>query len=73
MNDVREREHEDYMRAFFRLRAGDIGNILPRVLTVLRESTHDLTRSFVDAIPQANRILLVRLLSLLPPSSMADP
>ena len=59
MNEIRDESHDDYMRAFFRLRTGDIGNILPRVITVLHGSTHDLTSSFVDAVPQANRILLV--------------
>lgn len=59
MNAVGEGLHEDFMRAFFRLRINDIGSLLPHVAEVLRGSAHEVTHSLSETIPQANDTLLV--------------
>ncbi|CAL1704556.1 unnamed protein product [Somion occarium] len=61
MTEVGEGHHEDLMRAFFRLKVDGLGDILPKVLSVVRESAHDLTRSLLDAVPQANEVVLTIL------------
>lgn len=59
MNEVGEGHHEDIVRAFFRFRIGDIGNLLPRVMEITRKSAYELGRSLSTALPEANRIVLV--------------
>jgi nuclear pore complex protein Nup133 len=54
-----EGHHEDFMRAFFRLKVRDLGALLPHVAEVLERSQHEVTHSRSETIPQANDILLV--------------
>ena len=64
MNAVGEGHHEDLMRAFFRLKVQDLSALLPHVLSLLRRSSYELTRSLTDNAPQANDIVLVRPLCI---------
>lgn len=59
MHEVGEGHHEDYMRAFFRLRVEDIASIFPQVISIVRSSSHDMTRDLPTALVQANAIILV--------------
>jgi nuclear pore complex protein Nup133 len=61
MNDVGEGHHEDFMRAFFRLRVRDIGDLLPRVVDIITQTTRDASRSISTMLPEANEIILVRI------------
>jgi nuclear pore complex protein Nup133 len=61
MNEVGEGHHDDIARAFFRYRAGDIGNLLPHVMEITRKSAYELGRSLSAALPETNRIVLVSL------------
>ncbi|KAF7796966.1 hypothetical protein EIP86_008154 [Pleurotus ostreatoroseus] len=58
MNAVGEGHHEDLMRAFFRLKVQDLSALLPHVLSLVRRSSYELTRSLTDNVPQANDIVL---------------
>jgi len=59
MNEVGEGHHEDIVRAFFRYRVSDIGNLLPHVMEIVRQSAYELGQSLSAALPEANRIVLV--------------
>lgn len=59
MNKVGEGHHEDYMRAFFRLKLQDIGSLLPIVNDIVDRSTREITQNLADSVPQANEIILV--------------
>lgn len=54
MHDVDDAEHEDLMRAFFRLRVGDIGKVLRKVSEVSTRGRE------LPVLAQANHIVLVR-------------
>lgn len=60
MRGVGEGHHEDFMRAFFRLKVDDIGSLFPHLLAIVRSSDHELTRDVLTIAPQANGIILVR-------------
>lgn len=55
-----EGHHEDFVRAFFRLKVDDIGSLLPNIISIVRSSARDPTRDALTTIPQANSIILVR-------------
>ncbi|KAF8892544.1 Non-repetitive/WGA-negative nucleoporin C-terminal-domain-containing protein [Infundibulicybe gibba] len=63
MHNIEESDHEDIMRAFFRLRVGDIGRLITKIpevaVQVTRESDHDLA----SLLPEANRVVLTVLKS----------
>jgi hypothetical protein len=59
MNEIGEGHHEDIVRAFFRYKVGEIGNLLPHVMEITRKSAYELGRSLSAALPEANRIVLV--------------
>jgi nuclear pore complex protein Nup133 len=59
MNEVGEGHHEDIVRAFFRYRVGDIGNLLSHVWEITRKSSYEFGRSLSAALPEANRIVIV--------------
>jgi len=61
MNEVAEGHHDDIVRAFFRYRVGDIGNLFSHVMEITRKSAYELGRSLSVALPEANRIVLVSL------------
>ena len=65
MQDAGEGHHEDYMRAFFRLKAQDLGAILPRINDIIKRSSHEVTQSLSTNLPQANDAVLVSLSQLL--------
>jgi nuclear pore complex protein Nup133 len=60
MNEVGEGHHEDFLRAFFRLRVGDIGDLVPRVTDIIMQTMRDTGRSLSTMLPEANEIILVR-------------
>lgn len=59
MDSVQEQHYEDIVRAFFRLRVGDIGLLLPQVTDVTGRLAQNSGRDLVELLPEANRIVLV--------------
>jgi predicted ArsR family transcriptional regulator len=59
MNSIGEDYHEDVMRTLFRNRAGDIGQLLPHVMEIVRRSSHERGRNFSAVLSEANNIVLV--------------
>ncbi|KZT70169.1 hypothetical protein DAEQUDRAFT_709105 [Daedalea quercina L-15889] len=57
--------HEDFVRAFFRLKIRDLGGLLPHVVEIVRQASHEHTPSLSDDIWQANEIVLTILQSAL--------
>ncbi|KAH9934994.1 uncharacterized protein B0H18DRAFT_1082732 [Fomitopsis serialis] len=62
---VGEGYHEDFVRAFFRLKIQDIGSLLPHVLEIVRQASREHPRSLPDDIWQANEIVLTIIQSAL--------
>ena len=60
MSQAGEGHHEDFMRAFFRLRVGDLGKLLPFVMDITRKSLSDGAHNSPAVLTEANGILLVR-------------
>ncbi|KAJ7905514.1 Non-repetitive/WGA-negative nucleoporin C-terminal-domain-containing protein [Mycena olivaceomarginata] len=58
MDSVQEQHYEDIVRAFFRLRVGDIGLLLPQVTDVTGRLAQNSGRDLVELLPEANRIVL---------------
>ncbi|KAI0341587.1 hypothetical protein BDW22DRAFT_1358408 [Trametopsis cervina] len=63
MSAAGEGHHEDFMRAFFRLKVNELGALLPHVADVLKRSEHEVTHSQSETVPQANDVLLMVLQS----------
>ncbi|KAF8212214.1 hypothetical protein K438DRAFT_1708496 [Mycena galopus ATCC 62051] len=63
MDSVREGQYEDIVRAFFRLRVGDIGLLLPQVTDVTAKLAQNSGRDLVELLPEANRVVLTVLTS----------
>jgi nuclear pore complex protein Nup133 len=59
MEEIEEAEHEDVMRAFFRLRIGDIGRLIKKVAHVTTQASRATGRNLIEFLPEANRIVLV--------------
>jgi nuclear pore complex protein Nup133 len=59
MADVGEAHHEDYMRAFFRLRVADVGKIILKTMDIVRKSAYSMNKTTVDVLSQANYIVCV--------------
>lgn len=59
MEDIGEGHHEDVMRTFFRLRVGEIGNIIKKVVAITTEAALLTGRDIIEFLPEANRIVLV--------------
>lgn len=59
MCEVQEAHHPDFMRAFFRLRAGDIGLIIQKLPDVAANSAKETGRSIAHLLPETNRTVLV--------------
>ena len=55
METLGEGFHEDCVRAFFRLKVADLGEILPHVTELLKRNHRNLSHHIVEA----NQILLV--------------
>ncbi|KAK7014839.1 methyltransferase type 11 [Favolaschia claudopus] len=65
MDRVRETQHEDIVRAFFRLRVGDIGLLLSQVTEVTARLAQSSSRDLVELLPEAGRVILTVLTSAL--------
>ncbi|KAH9843032.1 uncharacterized protein C8Q71DRAFT_232214 [Rhodofomes roseus] len=65
MESVEEGYHEDYVRAFFRLKVHDIGGLLPHVMETVRQASREHSQSLFDDIWQADEIVLTILQSAL--------
>ncbi|KAJ7774554.1 hypothetical protein DFH07DRAFT_102982 [Mycena maculata] len=63
MERVGEGQHEDIVRAFFRLRIGEMGHLLPEVADVTAKLAQESGRDLVELLPEANRIILTVLTS----------
>ncbi|KAI0273769.1 Non-repetitive/WGA-negative nucleoporin C-terminal-domain-containing protein [Gloeopeniophorella convolvens] len=61
MNQVGEGHHDDLMRAFFRLRIGDIGKLLPHVRDSTRRSLNEFPTKAPYVLSEANGIALTVL------------
>lgn len=61
MNQVGEGHHADLMRAFFRLRAGDIGKLLPHVRDGTRRMLSEAPTNISNILSEANSIVLTIL------------
>jgi nuclear pore complex protein Nup133 len=59
MNQVGEGNHDDLMRAFFRLRIADIGKLLPHVRDGTRRLLGDVPANIRDILSEANGVVLV--------------
>lgn len=59
MEDIGEANHEDIMRAFFRLRVGDIGKLLKKIGDVTARASRATGRNIVEFLPEANRAIAV--------------
>lgn len=59
MNQVGEGHHADLMRAFFRLRVGDIGRLLPHVRDGTRRMLGETPTNMPNILSEANGIVLV--------------
>jgi len=67
MKDTGEGHHDDFMRAFFRLRVHDIGEITSWVLPILNrvEAEAPSLPALGPTLAEANRIVLVRPFGLI--------
>jgi hypothetical protein len=61
MNDVGERHHEDFMRAFFRLSVRDVGELLGWIMHLLSRLERETAnvQNMVPALCEANKATLV--------------
>lgn len=61
MDSLQEGHYDDLMRAFFRLKVGDIGELISQIGDVTAVAAQDTGLSLVELLPDANRIVLVCL------------
>jgi nuclear pore complex protein Nup133 len=59
MNQVGEGQHDDLMRAFFRLHVADIGKLLPHVRDGTRRLLGEVPATRPSVLSEANGIVLV--------------
>lgn len=59
MTEAEHGHHEDFMRAFFRLRVADIGELLRRVPEVTVNAAKETGRNIAELLPEANAVVLV--------------
>ncbi|KAJ7172457.1 methyltransferase type 11 [Mycena filopes] len=65
MESIQEGHYEDIVRAFFRLRVGDMGSLLSQVTDVTAKLAQNGGRDLVELLPEANRVVLTVLTSAL--------
>ncbi|KAJ7046830.1 hypothetical protein C8F04DRAFT_1227029 [Mycena alexandri] len=65
MESIEEGHYEDIVRAFFRLRVGDMGLLLAQVTDVTAKLAQNSGRDLVELLPEANRVILTVLTSAL--------
>ncbi|TFY77168.1 hypothetical protein EWM64_g6840, partial [Hericium alpestre] len=58
MNAVGEGHHEDFMRAFFRLRVSDLGKLLSHVMEILRRHQNEAPGALQNVLAEVNGIFL---------------
>ncbi|KAJ7109426.1 hypothetical protein C8R44DRAFT_634983 [Mycena epipterygia] len=63
MENVQEAHYEDIIRAFFRLRVGDMGHLLAQVGDVTAKLAESSGRDLDELLPEANRVILAVLTS----------
>ncbi|TFK29976.1 methyltransferase type 11 [Coprinopsis marcescibilis] len=63
MASLGENQHEDVMRAFFRLKVSDVGNLIRKVYEVAKLSSKQTGRDMAILLPEANRIVVTALRS----------
>lgn len=66
MDKVGEGHHEDFMRAFFRLKVQDVGELLAWIMSLLKRLEREAPSlpTISPALCEANRAVLVRSHSL---------
>ena len=66
MRDIGEGHHDDFMRAFFRLRVQDIGEISSWILPILNRVKAEAPSppALGPTLAEANKIVLVRWLDI---------
>jgi nuclear pore complex protein Nup133 len=62
MADVGEGHHEDIIRTFFRIRVGDLGQLIQKVPDIVAKALHEPDHILTGLLPEANRIVLVILI-----------
>ncbi|EPS98566.1 hypothetical protein FOMPIDRAFT_1061291 [Fomitopsis schrenkii] len=65
LESVGEGFHEDFVRAFFRLKVQDIGGLLPHVVEIIRKASHEHSHDLAEDNWQANESVLTILQSAL--------
>ena len=56
-----EGHHEDVLRAFFRLKIADIGNLLVGIVALAKKASQDTRHSMERILPEANQAIYVSL------------
>lgn len=64
MEEIGDGPHEDVMRAFFRYHVADIAKLFRKVLEAVHASSTAANDTLSHILPEANRVVLVSLLSL---------
>lgn len=59
MEQIGEAEHDDVMRAFFRLKIGDIGRLIKKVAQITTQASRATGRNMIEFLAEANRVVLV--------------
>jgi nuclear pore complex protein Nup133 len=63
MEEIGEGHHEDVMRAFFRFRINEIGNVVKKVVGITTQASAITGRDIIEFLPESNRIILVSVQS----------
>lgn len=63
MEQIGEAEHDDVMRAFFRLKIGDIGRLIKKVAQITTQASRATGRNMIEFLAEANRVVLAILRS----------
>ncbi|KAH9484254.1 Nucleoporin nup132 [Psilocybe cubensis] len=58
MQEIGDDSHEDLVRAFFRTRVSDIGNVLQKVSSIAKEAAKRSSNTLLQILPEANRIVI---------------
>jgi hypothetical protein len=65
MTAAGEGDHEDILRAFFRLKVSDIGQVLSEVVNTTKRASRETGRNMATILPEANGAIYVSPSSLL--------
>ncbi|KAG2020222.1 methyltransferase type 11 [Coprinopsis cinerea AmutBmut pab1-1] len=63
MADAGEMQHEDVMRAFFRYKVADLGNLIRKIFSIITLSASQTNRDVALLLPEGNRIVITALRS----------